>query len=318
LELDRQVVAQELIDKQNYEQLKKIVNLQEPDSSFLNYPSKIHFYSLEYNFLINLPEWIRSFQNKVWSGKGSDAFLSNIQPFFPVQNSNNPNTFNLEDGLLKSDCGNVDILTHEWGHNVDFELLLPQNQNQIDPRFTLYDIPFYKTDKSLDFYSISWDSNTVMKNKSFLTYYSMYQPGGDPTYPYPAEDFAETFSMYVNEGNIFRIVAQKDSILKQKYEWMKNNVFNGIEYDTGDSNFPNYIDSNAEKFFGLAYYGHSIDYSIKDFNYRCKFISRTSSISQPSTTALSPNEEIENNYDLMANTLQSIKSAIDELTRLIK
>ncbi len=45
------------------------------------------------------------------------------------------------------------------------------------------------------------------------------------------EDFAESFGMYVLAGNVFRCKAQQHPVLMQKYNWLKQNVFNGVEYN---------------------------------------------------------------------------------------
>jgi hypothetical protein len=47
-----------------------------------------------------------------------------------------------------------------------------------------------------------------------------------------AEDFAESFSAYVASGKHFRMAAKKHPIIAKKYQWLKNNVFEGVEYDT--------------------------------------------------------------------------------------
>jgi hypothetical protein len=53
----------------------------------------------------------------------------------------------------------------------------------------------------------------------------------DGTY-FPGEDFAESFSAYVVNGRRFREAASKNNVLAQKYNWLKNNVFKGTEYNT--------------------------------------------------------------------------------------
>jgi hypothetical protein len=56
-------------------------------------------------------------------------------------------------------------------------------------------------------------------------------------YPRQSEDFAESFSLYVLQGRIFRDKAKKSTVLQQKYNWLKTNVFKGKEYDTGNPNW---------------------------------------------------------------------------------
>lgn len=44
------------------------------------------------------------------------------------------------------------------------------------------------------------------------------------------EDFAETVTAYIISGEKFRELAEEWPILKQKYDWIKDNVFNGKEF----------------------------------------------------------------------------------------
>jgi hypothetical protein len=48
------------------------------------------------------------------------------------------------------------------------------------------------------------------------------------------------------EGKVFRERAQNDSVLQQKYDWLKENIFNGIEYDTGNPNWKNTANSFSQ------------------------------------------------------------------------
>ncbi|MDB5194343.1 MAG: hypothetical protein JWN50_357, partial [Parcubacteria group bacterium] len=48
------------------------------------------------------------------------------------------------------------------------------------------------------------------------------------------EDFAESVAAYVVEGKVFRELAKSSSVLSQKYNWLKQNVFGGKEYNTGE------------------------------------------------------------------------------------
>lgn len=60
----------------------------------------------------------------------------------------------------------------------------------------------------------------------------------DPkSYPRHLEDFAESFSLYVLQGKVFRDKAKDSPALQKKHDWLKKNVFRGWEYDTGNSNW---------------------------------------------------------------------------------
>ncbi len=104
-----------------------------------------------------------------------------------------------------------------------------------------------------EFYSISYDTSQGSVRPGSRNYYPLrrgesvvatefvgaYARGaelsidGVPKYS-PFEDFAESFGLYVNGGRIFRELATSNQYLRQKYDWLKANVFAGFEYDTGE------------------------------------------------------------------------------------
>lgn len=51
------------------------------------------------------------------------------------------------------------------------------------------------------------------------------------------EDFAESFMAYILAGKIFKEKAKNNNFINQKYQWLKNNVFDGKEYTTGTPNY---------------------------------------------------------------------------------
>jgi len=50
----------------------------------------------------------------------------------------------------------------------------------------------------------------------------------------PTEEFAEAFSFYVVAGQHFRAASEQRPTIAAEYEWLKENVFDGIEYDTAN------------------------------------------------------------------------------------
>ncbi len=50
----------------------------------------------------------------------------------------------------------------------------------------------------------------------------------------PQEDFAESFTYYRLQGSVFREKAKRNIYLKQKYDFLKDYVFDGMEYNTGN------------------------------------------------------------------------------------
>lgn len=97
------------------------------------------------------------------------------------------------------------VLVHELGHMVDI-YVLRQRSLSADP--------------SKLFYAISWSEPTVIKTgvptTSFISGYSA-------TNQY--EDFAESFAFYVFHNRTFQERAAKNSLLQQKYDFLRSYVF---------------------------------------------------------------------------------------------
>lgn len=130
------------------------------------------------------------------------------------------------------------LTLHEYAHYLDQKLYSPgsgTSRGVID---------------TIGFYNISYDTSDPapggvrefayrrpqnVKNE----FVSSYAQGWKRTvngkdYYSAAEDFAESFSLYVTDGKVFRKLAESSDVLKQKYDWLKTNVFNGREYQSGD------------------------------------------------------------------------------------
>lgn len=136
----------------------------------------------------------------------------------------------------------VGTLFHEYAHWLDgnlFPVLAETARGSI---------------QTIGFYTISYDTSQGSVQADLRTYYPLrrgeaavatefvgaYARGaeimvdGVPKYT-PFEDFAESFGLYVNGGRIFRQLAANNSYLRQKYDWLRLNVFAGFEYETGDT-----------------------------------------------------------------------------------
>ena len=149
---------------------------------------------------------------------------------------NHPNTV----GALWSDLRFAQTLIHEYAHYLDLKVY-----NYLEGQGKGAKIAILDTNS---FYSIAYDLNTEIvppvgwsyykiKNDSndsesfFITQYADGWEAADYSGYFSAyEDFAESFSSYIFEGDIFRCKAEKYPILKQKYDWLKQNVFNQTEY----------------------------------------------------------------------------------------
>ena len=73
----------------------------------------------------------------------------------------------------------------------------------------------------------------------------------------PDEDFANTFLYYIMLGDNFREMAKSNEVLKNKYEFMKDNVFNGNEYTSDSERNPvliekEVVESNVQPVKGFS------------------------------------------------------------------
>ncbi|PIP66387.1 hypothetical protein COW94_02055 [Candidatus Peregrinibacteria bacterium CG22_combo_CG10-13_8_21_14_all_44_10] len=115
------------------------------------------------------------------------------------------------------------VMVHEMGHIVDTGLL--QGSGSDEYVFSDGSKPVLKDDLSVLFYETSWISNYSFTSEtdgySFVSRYATSDP---------FEDFAETYVAYVLHGETFRSYAASSDEINEKYEFMKNYVFEGIEY----------------------------------------------------------------------------------------
>ncbi|MBU1017665.1 hypothetical protein KKA33_01410 [Patescibacteria group bacterium] len=120
------------------------------------------------------------------------------------------------------------VMIHEIGHNVDLGALSEMNED-MESEFKDGKNPIYESDPSLGFYRISWENDQMrkkeMSNPDFVSGYAMTDP---------FEDFAESYVYYVLHNKDFKSKTQTSEALLKKYQFMKNEVFNGMEFDTGE------------------------------------------------------------------------------------
>lgn len=123
------------------------------------------------------------------------------------------------------------VLIHEVGHIVDTGVNLNSKDHKLKSSFMDGPSPVYQDDPSMSFYDKSFvNSNTRKVSVDELDFVSGYAMTD------PFEDFAETYLYYVLHGNAFRQLTQSSNILKEKYEFMKNSVFNNKEYNIENEN----------------------------------------------------------------------------------
>ena len=109
----------------------------------------------------------------------------------------------------------AELSTHEMGHITDL-WYIQWTSWQKDKNFTEFDkVVFSVDDISLSFYKFSWKKETIRKSeakkKDFCSWYGMSDP---------FEDFAECFNLYTNHNSFFRKIAENNSTLKKKYNYI--------------------------------------------------------------------------------------------------
>jgi len=135
---------------------------------------------------------------------------------------------------LPSAAVHVDTVLHEYAHYLDGFYKVFSN-NPLLTKFKIVD--------TTGFYDIGYDlssgSNGCFVTKSaapkdWITKYARTPGYGNCAAgsAVPDEDWAESFSMYVADGRDFRAAAGQSALVARRYQWLKENVFLGLEYDT--------------------------------------------------------------------------------------
>jgi len=123
----------------------------------------------------------------------------------------------------------LNVLLHELGHTVDL-LYLHADKESSESAFRDFNKPVFESDDSVDYYSISWENSflkkDLMKRSDFVSGYAMTDP---------FEDFAESFLFYVRYGEVFRFLIENNDnqVLTLKYDFFKDVVFQGHEFNLG-------------------------------------------------------------------------------------
>lgn len=121
----------------------------------------------------------------------------------------------------------VGVLVHEMGHIMDTGVM-SGSARAGESKYVDGSNPIYNNDASLDFYKLSFsDTETRLKSATSLDFVSGYAMTD------PFEDFAESYAYYILHGTEFRTLAASNKVLSEKYEYLKNRVFDGKEYFNG-------------------------------------------------------------------------------------
>ncbi len=259
--LDKELAQREINDK-------KVATTYPPFSKFMdspiNEPPKEHLAMLLAGLFGSLPKNITSFEgcHNVWTveefrdslsyGLGGNLgrfisedstryltpqeyndLISNNQTDFKYCNDLYYSANQLDNCLtpalhvntqIMSDFDYIYTVTHEFGHSVAFN---SDNLTDVSKPsgICLFGGISFVMDSSCPAGHVSIsDKKRVDNNGEFISEYAKTNQD---------EDFAESFSAYVLAGDVFRERAKSNSYLKQKYDFLKNNVFDKREFDTG-------------------------------------------------------------------------------------
>lgn len=154
------------------------------------------------------------------------------------------------------------VIVHEMGHIVDTSYL---NGSSLGEKTSFDDRgnAVYDNDPSVLLYGVSWEDNG-----SFTSTSSGFVSGYAQTNPF--EDFAETYAAYVLHGPLFRLYAAHNADLKQKYEFMRDIVFEGVEFDFASEALPKITEVN-QRVYDIT----RVDFDLESFWALREFIDST-------------------------------------------
>lgn len=109
------------------------------------------------------------------------------------------------------------VSSHEFWHVVDLWALRGLSKYK-DQNYTEFGkVKFSVDDSSLEYYRLSWDSESIRKEtseeKDFCSRYGMTNP---------FEDFAECHNLYLNNRQLFKTMTNESWVLRQKYLFLAN------------------------------------------------------------------------------------------------
>ena len=152
----------------------------------------------------------------------------------------------------------VAVLVHELGHIKDTGLMKGDFWSG-ESEFKDGEKAIYENDPSLEFYRIGFESEKKVKEgisaEDFVTGYTMTDP---------FEDFAETYNFYVLHGKQFKKMTETNELLYQKYQFMKDKVFDGKEFE--DVEEKNYNGDLSKVLLSARNYDSTLlDFNLKKF-----------------------------------------------------
>lgn len=130
---------------------------------------------------------------------------------------------------IESDAELRRVLIHEIGHLVDLGALKGERGAE-KSHFRDGSNIIYKSDPSINFYSLCWDDEHTQNNNcsgnDFVSEYAQTDV---------FEDFAESYLLFTENNQSFQKMAEESNILAQKYQFFADTVFNG-EFELSPEN----------------------------------------------------------------------------------
>lgn len=216
--------------------LPEIPSVEQPYISEAQFSQRFDARNLEVKLLASKPtielekvEHCKALLEKTLSALPAEltASLDSMKLFFSKRNPrglSNSHIVELRCGSL-DDAEIVSVFVHELGHIVDLGKL--KGASIAPSGFMDGELKIPADDPSIQFYQFSWknekEQRFLAERKDFVSGYAMSDP---------FEDFAESFNFYVLHGADFRTLMTESPILTKKYEFLKNEVFDGIEFDS--------------------------------------------------------------------------------------
>ncbi|MFH0834037.1 MAG: hypothetical protein V2A63_01445 [Patescibacteria group bacterium] len=217
--------------------LKKSTTTQRPAADIVNLAAKFDARNLEISLLASAPQLpateVENCKSLIETAltmvpENLTTSLDEMKLFFSDHNPRGLSNSHLVE-LRCSDLADTELVSvaiHELGHVVDLGKL---KGNSLAPSgFVDGEIQIAADDPSVKFYRLSWRSemekNYLAERRDFVSGYAMTDP---------FEDFAESFNFYVLHGADFRAIKSESRVLAAKYNFLKNTVFAGVEFDSG-------------------------------------------------------------------------------------
>lgn len=237
---------------QNSQNSKTVVDITEQFSKIrFQSTSESHYTELfKKTFGIMPQNRVKTLQNVVLKDDSED----------PYRGLGGSRTIIINTNKIDSDTEFSAVLVHEMCHIMDLGGLTGSIQSE-ESDFKDGSNPIYIDDPSVIFYSISWKNNSdkadYINEKDFVSGYAKSDP---------FEDMAESCTYYVLHNKNFRNQAEGNTVLAQKYQWLKQYVFNGKEYDTGNVSFLASI--NARSPWDITLLSYNMQSLFDQFEYK--------------------------------------------------